>query len=88
MTAILAPVFWPRPLPLDPCVLILLCLVLRKLSGFDAGREAIQKLAVIVTYATAINVFFVIVEVFTVFYSRIPADMEHFQYLFIGIDGI
>lgn len=87
MTAILAPRFLASAFASGPALLILLCLALRKLAGFDAGREAIQKLAVIVTYATAINVFFVLVEVFTVFYGRIPADMEHFQYLFMGLDG-
>jgi hypothetical protein len=44
-----------------------------QLSGFDAGREAIQKLAVIVTNATAINIFFILAEVFAAFYSEIPA---------------
>ena len=68
-------------------MLILLCLALRKLSGFDAGREAIQKLAVIVTYALAINMFLILAEVFTAFYSEIPAHEEHFEYLFIGLNG-
>lgn len=68
-------------------MLILLCLALRKLTGFDAGREAIQKLAIIVAYATAINIFFILAEVFTAFYSEIPAHEEHFEYLFIGLNG-
>ena len=58
-----------------------------QLSGFDAGREAIQKLAVIVTYALAINIFHILAEVFTAFYSEIPAHEEHFKYLFIGLNG-
>jgi len=56
-------------------------------TRFDAGSEAIQKLAVIVTYAMAINVFFVGVEVFTALYSDIPHHVHHFQYLFVGLDG-
>jgi molybdopterin-containing oxidoreductase family membrane subunit len=57
------------------------------LSGFDAGRDAIQKLAVIVTYALAINIFLILAEVFTAFYSGIPAHVEHFKYLLIGLNG-
>ena len=87
LTAIMAPRFLASAFASGPALLILLCLALRKLSGFDAGREAIQKLAVIVTYATAINIFFILAEVFTAFYSEIPAHEEHFEYLFTGLNG-
>jgi len=87
LTAILAPRFLASAFASGPALLILLCLTLRKLTGFDAGRDAIQKLAVIVTYATAINIFFILAEVFTAFYSEIPAHEEHFEYLFIGLNG-
>lgn len=87
LTAILAPRFLASAFASGPALLILLCLALRKLTGFDAGREAIQKLAIIVAYATAINIFFILAEVFTAFYSEIPAHEEHFEYLFIGLNG-
>jgi molybdopterin-containing oxidoreductase family membrane subunit len=87
LTAILAPRFLASALASGPALLILLCMVMRKLTRFDAGKEAIQKLAIIVTYAMIINVFFVLVEIFTVFYSRIPEPMEHFEYLFAGLNG-
>ena len=51
------------------------------------GPEPIQKLSVIVTYAMIVNVFFVLMEVFTVFYSGIPEHEEHFKYLFVGLEG-
>jgi molybdopterin-containing oxidoreductase family membrane subunit len=87
MTAILAPRFLVSAFASGPALLILLCLILRRLTGYDAGEQAIRKLAVIVTYALTINVFFVLVETFTVFYSRIPEHMEHFEYLFMGLGG-
>jgi len=87
MTAILAPRFLASAFSSGPALLILACLILRKISKFDAGREAIQKLAVIVTYAMAINVFFVLMEFFTALYSNIPEHVSHFQYLYFGIDG-
>ncbi|MFZ0479876.1 MAG: NrfD/PsrC family molybdoenzyme membrane anchor subunit [Terriglobales bacterium] len=87
LTAVLAPRFLASAFASGPALLILLCLALRKLTGFDAGREAIQKLAVIVTYALSINIFLILAEVFTAFYSDIPAHEEPFKYLFIGLNG-
>jgi len=62
-------------------------MVIRKVAKFDPGKEPIQKLSVIVTYAMIVNVFFVLMELFTVFYSQIPEHMEHFRYLFVGLEG-
>jgi molybdopterin-containing oxidoreductase family membrane subunit len=44
-------------------------------------------LARIVTYAMVITVFFVFMEIFTVFYSQIPQHMQPFKYLFVGLEG-
>lgn len=87
MTAILAPRFLASAFAAGPALLILLCLIIRKVSKFDPGREQIQSLAKIVTYAIIINVFFLLCEVFVVFYSRIPSHMSHMQYLFVGLHG-
>ena len=51
------------------------------------GKEALQKVAQIVTYAMLANIFFLLVEFFTVFYSRIPEHMNHFIYLLFGLEG-
>jgi Ni/Fe-hydrogenase subunit HybB-like protein len=87
LTAILAPRFLASAFCSGPALLILLCLVLRRFTRFDAGWEAIRRLAIIVTYAMLANLFFVAMEVFTAFYSSIPEHMEHFQYLYWGLDG-
>ncbi len=87
LTAILAPRFLASAFASGPALLILLCLTVRKLTGYDVGKEAIQKLAVIVTYGMILNVFFLLMEAFTAFYSQIPEHMEHFQYLFAGLEG-
>jgi Ni/Fe-hydrogenase subunit HybB-like protein len=87
MTAILAPRFLASAFSAGPALLILFCLILRRVTRFDAGREPIQRLAVIVTYAMAINVFFVLMELFTALYSNIPDDAEHFKFLFVGLAG-
>lgn len=87
LTAILAPRFLASAFAAGPALLILLCRALRKLAHFDAGEDAVQKLAVIMTYAFVINAFFVLMEIFTVFYARIPEHMEHFEFLYGGRGG-
>lgn len=84
LTAIMAPRFLASAFASGPALLILLCLIVRKVSKFDPGREAIQKLATIVVYAMIINVFFVLLECFTAYYSGIPGHTHGLQYLFFG----
>jgi molybdopterin-containing oxidoreductase family membrane subunit len=87
MTAILAPRFLASAFAAGPALLILLCLIIRRVSTFDPGREQIQSLAKIVAYAICINVFFFLCEVFVAFYSNIPEHMDHIKYLFVGLHG-
>jgi len=87
MSAILAPRFLASAFASGPSLLILLALILRKCTKFDPGKEAIQKLATIVTYAMLANVFFVLVELFTAFYSGMPHHQHAFEYLF-GLNGM
>jgi molybdopterin-containing oxidoreductase family membrane subunit len=87
MTAILAPRFLASAFAAGPALLILLAFIVRRFSTFDAGKEAISALAKIVTYAMIINVFFVLMEVFTAIYSNIPEHMLHFEFLYMGLEG-
>jgi len=87
LTAILAPRFLASAFAAGPALLILLCLIVRKVTKFDPGREQIQSLAKIVTYAIILNVFFMVCEVFVAFYSNIPGHMDHIKYLFVGLHG-
>ena len=87
LTAILAPRFLSSAFAAGPAFLILLCMLVRKLTKFDPGKEQIQSLAKVVAYAICINVFFFLCEVFVVFYSRIPEHMDHLIYLFAGLHG-
>ena len=87
LTAILAPRFLSSAFAAGPAFLILLCMIVRKLSRFDPGKEQIQSLAKVVAYAITVNVFFFLCEVFVVFYSNIPEHMDHLKYLFVGLQG-
>jgi molybdopterin-containing oxidoreductase family membrane subunit len=87
LTAIMAPRFLASAFASGPALLVLLCLVLRRWGGFDAGREPLQALARIVAYALAASLFFVLMELFTAFYSGIPGHAEPFRYLYAGLEG-
>lgn len=86
-TALLAPRFLVSAFASGPALLILLSLGIRRVTRFDPGREAMEKLSQIIAYAMAATVFFLLVELFTVYYAKIPDHMVHFQYLFFGLEG-
>jgi Ni/Fe-hydrogenase subunit HybB-like protein len=87
LSAIMAARFLASAFAAGPALLILLALVVRRVSTFDAGREAIQSLAKIVAYAMALNVFFFLLEFFTAFYSGVPVHAASLRYLFFGLEG-
>ena len=87
MTAVLAPRFLASAFSSGPALLLIIVFIIRKLTKFDPGDEPIRKLAIIITYAMCANVFFILMEFFTTFYSSIPEHITHFQYLFFGLDG-
>ncbi|MFH0789650.1 MAG: NrfD/PsrC family molybdoenzyme membrane anchor subunit [Pseudomonadota bacterium] len=87
LTAIMAVRFLGSAFAAGPALLIILALLLKRISGFDSGQEAINKLRNIVTYAILISIFFVLLELFTAFYSNIPGHKQAFQYLFFGLEG-
>lgn len=87
LTALIAPKFLASAFATGPALLIILCLALKKFAKFDAGKAAIERLALIVTYALIVSVFMVAVEFFTAFYSQVPGHMHALKYLFAGLEG-
>lgn len=89
LSAIMAARFLASAFAAGPAILILLCLLVRKISKFDPdpGLGAIQSLVKIVRYAMIANVFFYVLELFTAFYSNIPEYSAPLRYIFVGIDG-
>lgn len=85
LTAILAARFLASAFCAGPSLLIILCLIVRKWTRFDPGKQAIQTLAKIVTYTMILNVFFLVLELFTGFYSQVPGHTHSFTYLFAGL---
>jgi Ni/Fe-hydrogenase subunit HybB-like protein len=87
LTAIMAPRFLASAFASGPALLIIFCLILKHLGRFDAGIKAIRAMSKIVAYALAVSIFFVLVEIFTVFYGGLPEHEAHFIYLFAGLHG-
>jgi Ni/Fe-hydrogenase subunit HybB-like protein len=87
LTALLAPRFLSSAFASGPALLILLALIIKRTTRFDPGTVALQKLAQIVTYALVVTLFFLVVEIFSVFYSQVPDELAHFRYLFFGLNG-
>lgn len=87
LTAIMAARFLSSAFCAGPALLILLCLIVRRVTTFDPGKEQIRTLAGIVTYAMIFNVFFFLLELFTAFYSQIPGHMHPIVFLFKGLQG-
>ena len=87
LTAIMAARFLSSAFCAGPAILLLIILFLRKAVKFEVKDEAVRSLAVIITYAMIINIFFLGLEFFTAFYSQIPGHMHSFIYLYKGLDG-
>jgi len=86
-TPLWAPRFLASAFASGPALLILMSLLIRRITRFDPGCGAIQKVATIATYALLVNIFLLLVELFTTLYGGVPGDVVHLRYLFLGIDG-
>ena len=87
LTAMLPAKFLAGAFATGPALIILICFILNKLTGFDAGKKAIDRLATTVAYAYTATIFMVICEFFTAFYSNVPSHKAALQYLFVGYHG-
>ncbi len=86
LTAITAPRFLASAFAAGPALIVLACLIMKRVANFDAGKEAINKITTIIMYAAMINGFFVLLEFFVGYYSQIPGHIHSLQYLFFGLE--
>lgn len=86
LSAITAPRFLASAFAAGPALIVIACLVMKRVANFDAGKEAINKLTTIIMYAALINAFFVGLEFFVGYYSNIPGHIYSLQYLFFGLE--
>ncbi len=86
LSAIIAPRFLASAFAAGPALIVIACLVLKRVAGFDAGRKAMDKLVTIIIYAAILNMFFVGLEFFVGYYSNIPGHKHALEYLFFGLE--
>jgi Ni/Fe-hydrogenase subunit HybB-like protein len=87
LSAVMAARFLASAFAGGPALLIILAMIVRKVSKFDPGKEAIQAVGKIVAWTMFANVFLLGLEFFTAFYSGIPGHTHPFIYLYQGLDG-
>ncbi|MDU1029408.1 MAG: NrfD/PsrC family molybdoenzyme membrane anchor subunit [Clostridiales bacterium] len=70
-----------------PALIILICLLLKRLTDFHVSEKALRMLATTATYAFIALLIMVAGEFFTAYYSNVPAHKVTLTYLFFGLDG-
>jgi molybdopterin-containing oxidoreductase family membrane subunit len=86
LDSLLAASFLASAFATGPALLLLVLFVLRRVASLEIPREAIQAVAQIVAYAWTINLFMILLKVFTAFYSQHPGKMLGFEYLYVGYE--
>lgn len=86
LSAITAPRFLASAFAAGPALIVIACLIMKRIAHFDAGKEAINKITTIIMYAAIINAFFVCLEFFVGWYSNIPGHKHSLEYLFFGLE--
>jgi molybdopterin-containing oxidoreductase family membrane subunit len=83
---LLAPRFIASAFASGPALMILGLQIIRRVSGYPIHQSVIDHLAIVMTVALQVTLFFIGAELFTEFYN----EGEHaapFRYLFLGLDG-
>ncbi len=84
--SILAPRFLASAFCSGPAIMLILFQLIRKLSKVEIDNKALFKIAELIAYAMAINLFLLGAEVFKEFYSG-SNDTLSIQYLYFGLHG-
>lgn len=84
--SILAPRFLASAFCAGPALMILIFQMLRRVMDFQVRDRAIFKLAEIIAYAMAINLFLMFAEIFKEYYSN-TTHLAPMQYLYQGLHG-
>ena len=87
LTAVLPAKFLASAFATGPALIILICFLLKKLTGFDTGEKAIKMLSTTAIYAYIATMIMMAGEFFTAYYSGVPAHKIALTYLFFGYHG-
>lgn len=84
--AILAPRFLASAFCSGPALMIVVFQIVRKMTDFKIENRAIFKLAEIIAYAMAINLFLMLAEIYAEYYSD-TIHLSSMKYLYQGLHG-
>ncbi len=84
--AILAPRFIASAFCSGPAFMLILFQIIRKKTRFNVSDKALFKIGEFITYAMALNLFFLISEIFKERYSA-TAHIASLDYLYYGLHG-
>ncbi len=85
-SALLAPRFIASAFASGPALMIIGFQIIRRVIGYPVSQSVITLLALIMSVALQITLFFIGTEIFTEFYNE-GAHAASFRYLFLGLDG-
>jgi molybdopterin-containing oxidoreductase family membrane subunit len=85
-SSILAPRFLASAFCSGPAVLLVVLQLLRRFTRFEIQDAAIWKIAELMAYSMAVNLFLLGAEVFKEYYSS-TEHLAHMQYMFTGLHG-
>jgi molybdopterin-containing oxidoreductase family membrane subunit len=85
-TALLGPRFIASAFASGPALIIITLQIVRKMTSYEVSQTVIDTLALIMTTALQISLFFVGAELFTDFYNE-GAHAASIHYLFFGLNG-
>ncbi|HSG97686.1 MAG TPA: NrfD/PsrC family molybdoenzyme membrane anchor subunit [Woeseiaceae bacterium] len=85
-TALLGPRFIASAFASGPALIIITLQIVRKMTSYQVSQTVIDTLALIMTIALQISLFFVGAELFTDFYNE-GAHAASIHYLFFGLNG-
>jgi molybdopterin-containing oxidoreductase family membrane subunit len=84
--AVLAPRFIASAFSSGPALMLIIFQVLRKTTKVEISDKALFKVGELITWAMALNLFFLITEIFKERYSA-TAHLAPMNYLFYGLQG-
>lgn len=85
-TSLLGPRFIASAFASGPALIILLLQLIRRVTDYPVQRSVIDTLALVMTGALQISLFFVLAELFTDFYNE-GSHSGSIRYLFFGLHG-
>ena len=86
-TALLGPRFIASAFVSGPALIILVLQAIRRFTDYPVKQTVIDTLALVMTTALQISLFFVGAELFTDFYNE-TSHAGSIRYLFLGLDGL